>query len=88
MGTMLRIQIKVIPRSSRDRVIGWVGNRLKVAVTSAPEPGKANEAVIEVLARLLGLNRSAVRIVAGEANPLKTVEIDAPPAVFQLLPPR
>lgn len=72
----MKIQLKVIPKSSRDRVVGWVGDRLKVQVTAAPERGRANDAVIDVLAATLGLSRSQVRIVAGETSPLKTVEID------------
>jgi uncharacterized protein len=72
----VRVQLKVIPKSSKDRVVGWVGDRLKVQVTAPPERGKANDAVIEVLAGALGLPRSCVRIVAGETSPLKTVEID------------
>jgi uncharacterized protein len=47
-----------------------------VQVTAAPERGKANDAVVEVLAKALGLTRARVRIVAGETSPLKTVEID------------
>ena len=72
----MRLPIKVIPKSSRDRVVGWVGDRLKVAVTAAPERGKANEAVIEVLAAALELPKSRLRIVSGAASPLKVVEID------------
>jgi uncharacterized protein (TIGR00251 family) len=72
----LRLLLKVVPKASRDRVVGWVGDRLKVQVTAAPERGKANEAVIEVLADALGVPRSKVRILAGETSPLKTVEVD------------
>ena len=72
----MRLHLKVIPKASRDRVVGWIGDRLKVQVTAAPERGKANDAVVEVLAAALGLPRSRVRIVAGETSPLKTVEVD------------
>ena len=72
----MRLLLKVVPKASRDRVVGWVGDRLKVQVTAAPERGKANEAVIEVLAAALGVPRSKVRILAGETSPLKTVEVD------------
>ncbi len=72
----MRLQIKVVPKASRDRVVGWVGDRLKVAVTAAPERGKANEAVIEVLAAALALPSRSLRIVAGDTSPLKTLEIE------------
>lgn len=80
----MRLQLKVIPKSSADRIAGWVGDRLKVHVTAAPERGKANDAVVDLLSRELGVPRRAVRITAGETSPLKTVEIDGDPA----LPPR
>jgi uncharacterized protein (TIGR00251 family) len=82
----MKLQLKVVPKASRDRVVGWVGERLKVQVTAAPERGKANEAVVEVLAEALGLPRHHVRIVAGATSPLKTVEIDGGEAVLSKLP--
>ncbi|HLF92360.1 MAG TPA: DUF167 domain-containing protein [Planctomycetota bacterium] len=72
----MRLLIKVVPKASKDRVVGWVGDRLKVAVTAAPERGKANAAVIEVLAAALELPSRRLRIVAGDTSPLKTVEIE------------
>ena len=84
----MRLHLKVIPKASRDRVAGWVGDRLKVQVTAAPERGKANDAVVEVLAAALGLPRGRVRIVAGETSPLKTVEIDGDDALLMKLPGR
>lgn len=83
----MRVHLKVIPKASRDRVVGWVGDRLKVQVTAAPERGKANDAVIEVLAAALGLPHGRVRIVAGETSPLKTVEIDGDESLRSRLPP-
>ena len=84
----MRLHLKVVPKSSRNRVAGWVGDRLKVQVTAAPERGKANDAVIDVLAAALGLPRSRVRIVAGATSPLKTVEVDGDDALLAKLPPR
>jgi len=72
----MRLSVKVVPRSSRDRVVGWMGDTLKVCVTAAPERGKANAAVVGVLSDALGVPRAAVRIVAGETSPRKTVEVD------------
>jgi uncharacterized protein (TIGR00251 family) len=71
----MRLSIKVVPKASRDRVAGWMGEVLKVCVTAPPERGKANAAVVEVLAEALGVPRAAVRIVAGETSPRKTIEV-------------
>jgi uncharacterized protein (TIGR00251 family) len=68
--------------------VGWIGDRLKIQVTAPPERGKANKAVIEVLAEALGLARNQVRIVAGETSPLKTVEIEGDNSIFSKLPER
>jgi uncharacterized protein (TIGR00251 family) len=84
----MRLQLKVIPKSSRNRVVGWVGERLKIQVSAAPERGKANDAVIDVLAAELGIPRQQVRIVSGGASPLKTVEVPGEEAVLGRLPPR
>jgi uncharacterized protein (TIGR00251 family) len=70
----MRIQVKVVPKSSRNRVAGWMGETLKVCVTAAPERGRANAAVLEVLADALQIPRNQLSIVAGETSPRKCVE--------------
>lgn len=75
---MIRLSLKVVAGASRDRILGWVGDRLKIAVTAPPERGRANRAVLDLLAVTLGLPRSRVRLVSGEASPRKGVEVDAP----------
>ncbi|HTR00257.1 MAG TPA: DUF167 domain-containing protein [Candidatus Acidoferrum sp.] len=72
---MLRVQLKVIPGAAKSG-IEWYGDRLKVKVNAVAERGKANEAVLALLAARLGLPPNALRLVAGHASPLKTVEID------------
>jgi uncharacterized protein len=67
--------VKVVPGASRERVVGLLGDALKVAVSSAPEGGKANQAVVELLARELGLAKSSITIVRGHTNPRKEVSI-------------
>lgn len=71
----LTFPILVVPRSSRSAVGPVVGERLKVLVTAPPVEGKANAAVIEVLARALGVPRRQVEIVGGEGSRRKTVRV-------------
>lgn len=73
---MARLQIKVSPKASRDAVTGWLGNTLKLSVTAVPERGKANEAVVALLAEVLGLPRSRIRVLRGETQPTKLIEIE------------
>lgn len=70
-GMLLPVHAK--PKSSRNGVVGIHAGRLKVAVTAAPEKGKANAAVIDVLVTELDLKRSQLTLVAGETDPRKTV---------------
>ena len=48
------IRVKAVPGSSRSRIAGVLGDRLKIQVAAPPEDGKANKAVAEVLAQWLG----------------------------------
>lgn len=82
----MKLHVKVLPKASFNRIVGWVGDRLKIQVTASPERGRANAAVVEVLSEALDLPRRAIRIVAGETSPLKTVEIVGD--VSRRLPPR
>ena len=72
----MKLQIKVVPKSSRNCVAGWMGDTLKVWVTAPPEHGKANGAVQAVLADALGVSRESIRLVAGLQSSRKVVEIE------------
>jgi len=69
------IKIKLLPRSSKNQIIGKEGDTLKVKVTSPPVDGKANEALIELLAKRLGVSKSNIKIISGRRSKLKTVTI-------------
>jgi len=69
------IKIKLLPRSSKNQIVGKEGDTLKVKVTSPPVDGKANEALIELLAKRLGVSKSSIKIISGRRSKLKTVTI-------------
>jgi uncharacterized protein (TIGR00251 family) len=69
------LDIAVKPRSSREGIGPVQGDRLCVAVNAPPVDGKANEAVVRVLAERFKVTRSAVTIVRGEAGRKKTIRI-------------
>jgi uncharacterized protein (TIGR00251 family) len=71
-----KIPVKVVPRASKDEVVGWSGGRLKLRVNAAPQDGRANAAVEALLAGLLGVPGRDVRIVSGHASRQKTVEVE------------
>ena len=63
------------PRASRDEIVGWQDDRLRVRVTAPPADGAANEAVRALLAERLSLARSRVEIVRGQTARTKVVRI-------------
>lgn len=68
--------MRVIPRSSRNEVVGRQSDALKVKLTAPPVEGAANAALIAFLAEQLGVRKSAVSIIAGERNRNKTVRVE------------
>jgi uncharacterized protein (TIGR00251 family) len=72
----MRLPVKVVPKSSRDALVGWVGDALKVHVKAPPERGRANEAVRKLLAEALGVPRDRVRVVVGPTSRQKIFAID------------
>ena len=63
-----RLSVKVIPSSSKDCIIGWLGNALKIKVQAPPEKRKANCSVIKILAKILGISPKSISIVSGETS--------------------
>lgn len=72
---MARIHVKVVPSSSRDTVVGWLGESLKVKVMAPPEKGRANQAVVALLAKHLGIDPAAIEVISGHASPAKVLSI-------------
>ncbi len=75
-NTGIMLSVRTQPGSSRSRVVGEYGGRLKLAVTAAPEKGKANKAVIELLADTLHINESSIHIISGESSRDKRLLIE------------
>ena len=65
------LAVKAVPGSSRDRIAGVLGDRLKINVCAAAEKGKANEAIARVLAEALGVPARDVALMSGPARLLK-----------------
>ena len=71
----IAIDVLVTPRASRPKLGPVHGDRIKLAVTSPPVEGEANAAVIELVAKALGVARAAVTIAAGAQSRRKTVRV-------------
>ena len=70
------IPVKVVPGSSRDKIVSVLGDSLKISTSAAPEKGKANTAIIKILAKALGVDRKSVTLTSGPTNPRKEFRID------------
>jgi len=73
------IPIHVTPKSSKNAVEGWVEDAagqkwLKVKLTTAPEDGKANKALLKLLAKEWGCAVSSLSIIQGETSRKKLIE--------------
>jgi hypothetical protein len=75
-GAKSRLKLRVSPRSSRPGIAGRHGDAWKVRVAEPPEDGRANEAVLDLLARTLDLPRSRFALVSGHSSREKIVELD------------
>ncbi len=67
--------MKVVPGASRTKVAGAWGRALKVAVSAPAEGGRANAAVVKLLATVFGVKKAGVTIVAGHTQPVKRVAL-------------
>ncbi|OHE74497.1 MAG: YggU family protein [Verrucomicrobia bacterium GWC2_42_7] len=70
------IKIKVIPHASKDEVAGKVGDALKVRVRAPAEDGRANQAVIQLLAKHFNVHPNQIKIHSGQLSPRKIIQIE------------
>ena len=70
------LRVRVQPRASRDAIVGWHADALRLAVTAPPIEGEANEAARRLLAQALGVAPSAVSVVRGERSRDKLVRVE------------
>jgi uncharacterized protein len=71
-----RLSVTVSPSAARSELVGRHGDGWKARIAAPPERGRANQALVELLAEALGVPRSEVRVVAGQTAKAKVVEVD------------
>jgi len=72
----ITLRVHLTPRSARDEVLSLEGDLLRARVTAPPVEGRANEALLRLLAEALGVPKSSLRIVRGQRSREKLVEIE------------
>ena len=70
------ISVSVQPRASRNRVAGYRDGTLRLSVTAPPQDGRANGAVLELLADALGVAKARLSIVRGHAGRDKVIAVE------------
>jgi uncharacterized protein (TIGR00251 family) len=71
-----RLKLRVSPRARRPGIAGRYGDAWKVRVAEPPEHGRANEAVLRLLADTLGVPRARLALVSGHASREKVVVLE------------
>jgi len=66
---------KIVPGSSRTSISGIFDGMLKIKISAAPEKGKANQCLVNFLAKQLGVKKKAISIISGQINPVKSVQV-------------
>jgi hypothetical protein len=72
----VEVDVQVVPRASRSRVVGLLGDRVKVQLAAPPVDGAANDALLALLADVLALPRRQLAILRGHTSKRKTVRIE------------
>lgn len=86
-GGGLAFRVRLTPKGGRDAIEGWGAAadgtvHLKARVRAAPEDGKANAALLELLAGMLGVAESRIAFVGGTTARLKTVAVTGDTALL------
>ena len=74
-GASTRLRLRVSPGADRPAVVGRYGEAWKVRVAAPAEGGRANDAVVRLLAETLSVPRDAVKLVSGQSARDKIVEL-------------
>ena len=67
--------VRVIPRAKQNSITTDADGTIRVHTTTAPTDGKANDAVVRMLAKHFDVPKSAINIIRGQTSHNKTIEI-------------
>jgi uncharacterized protein len=74
-GGSIIFRVRVVSRASRSEIVGEHDGALRVRLAAPPVEGAANEELVRLLSRALGVSRNAIEITAGHSSRLKTVRV-------------
>ena len=85
-GDNLLLPVRVQPRASRDEIVGWQDERLKIRITAPPVDGKANSHLVKFLAKAFGVAKRDIELLSGETGREKRFRIHAPKRLPDAIP--
>ena len=71
----VNIQVQIQSKSSHNQIVGLHDGRLKIKIAAPPVDGKANESLIEFLAKTFKISKSNIEILKGHTSKLKTIKL-------------
>ena len=74
-GNDIIIKVKIVPGSSKNKIIGAYNDALKITITAPPVEGKANKKCIAYLAKYFDVAKSKIEIISGQSNRNKLIKI-------------
>lgn len=74
-GDAVTFKVKVQPGVAKNEIIGVQGDVLKIKINAPPVKGKANKALIDFLAKELGVKKSEIEIVSGHTSRVKKIKV-------------
>lgn len=69
------LNVKVTPNASKNEIVGWEGDLLRVRIRGVPEKGRVNEELIAFLANYLNIAKSQIEMIGGHTSRLKRLKI-------------
>jgi uncharacterized protein (TIGR00251 family) len=78
------IPVKIVPRSSKNQIVGWQGDVLKIKIKSPPVDGEANAELVRFLAEALDIPKSKIEIIKGQSAKNKLLRIYKPDILAEL----
>lgn len=76
MMPAVRLLVQVVPNARKSEVAGEMDGVLRIRLQAQPIEGRANEELVRLLAKLLGVSKSSVQVVQGQSARRKLVEIE------------
>jgi uncharacterized protein (TIGR00251 family) len=76
------LSVRAQPGARREGCVGTWNGMIKIALRAPPEDGRANARLVEIVAELFGLRRSAVEIVSGASARIKRIRLPLPAATL------